>query len=307
MKKEFTRLKYKIIWDLNKKHNPNIYYKKLGYSFLNPIALRSRVKTALLCHSPLCIGKIGGTECFAMSAQMLFGKTGKIKAYNQLCNLSGFFPNNFDEDYLARYSTIQADAISSTDILISFCKCYEEYILKKYCHNNLEMITFDTFGDISNSWTKELAEKKVLVIHPFATLIEQQYQNREFLYKDKEYLPEFELKTIQAVQSLGGICNEGYLDWFEALDAMKHKMNCIDYDVALIGCGAYGLPLASEAKKNGKVAIHMGADLQLLFGIKGKRWDTEYVGNHLYNDYWVYPGEEYRPISYKNVEDGCYW
>lgn len=143
-----------------------------------------------------------------------------------------------------------------------------------------------------------------------------QYQNREFLYEDKDYLPDFELKTIQAIQSLGGVCNEGYLDWFEALDIMKNMMNSIDYDVVLIGCGAYGLPLASEVKKNGKVAIHMGADLQLLFGIKGRRLDAGYVENHLYNDYWVYPvyndywvypGEEYRPISYKDVEDGCYW
>lgn len=306
MRKELTRLKYKLIWEFNS-NNPTKYYHKLGYKFIYPIELRSRIRNALLNNSPLCLGKIGATECFAMSAQMLFGNTGKIKAYNQMCNLSGFFPKEYDEDRLSRYCAIQADAINSTDILISFGKCYEEYILKKYCHNNLEMITFDTFGNIANSWTKELVGKKVLVIHPFAKLIEQQYQNREFLYEDKDYLPEFELKTIQAIQSLGGVCNEGYLDWFEALDIMKNMMNSIDYDVVLIGCGAYGLPLASEAKKNGKVAIHMGADLQLLFGIKGKRWDAGYVGNHLYNDYWVYPSEEYRPISYKDVEDGCYW
>jgi glycerol-3-phosphate dehydrogenase len=60
---------------------------------------------------------------------------------------------------------------------------------------------------------------------------------------------------------------------------LKHWIICKkrstkkDYDVALIGCGAYGLPLASHVKRKGKQSIHLGGGLQLLFGIKGKRWD----------------------------------
>ena len=34
-----------------------------------------------------------------------------------------------------------------------------------------------------------------------------------------------------------------------------------------------GLPLAVYAKRLGKVGFHMGGDLQVLFGIKGKRYD----------------------------------
>lgn len=302
MKKQLTRLKYKLNWELNKNNNAANYYHELGYNFLSPVEFRHKVKDSITKKNPLCIGKIGATECFAMSAQLLFGNRGKIKAYDQLCSLSGFFPKEYDGERLARYCAIQADAINSTDILISFCKCYEKYLLEKCCHHNLETITFETFGNAQHSWTRELLGRKVLVIHPFAPLIEQQYQKREYLRDDKDYLPEFELRTIQAVQSLGGICNEGYSDWFDALDMMKYKMNCIDYDVVLIGCGAYGLPLAAEAKKNGKVAIHVGGSLQLLFGITGKRW-----GYSTGNEYWVRPGEEYRPVSYKNVEDGCYW
>ena len=42
-----------------------------------------------------------------------------------------------------------------------------------------------------------------------------------------------------------------------------------DFDVALIGCGAYGFPLAAKLKTAGKQAIHLGGVLQALFGIKG--------------------------------------
>lgn len=47
-------------------------------------------------------------------------------------------------------------------------------------------------------------------------------------------------------------------------------MDKIDYDICLIGCGAYGFPLAAHAKRKGKKAVHLGGALQLLFGIKGK-------------------------------------
>lgn len=52
-------------------------------------------------------------------------------------------------------------------------------------------------------------------------------------------------------------------------------MDAVDYDIVLLGCGAYGFPLAAYAKRRGKQAIHMGGSLQLLFGIKGKRWEDQ--------------------------------
>ena len=53
---------------------------------------------------------------------------------------------------------------------------------------------------------------------------------------------------------------------------MENEIDKHDYEVCLIGCGAYGLPLAAHVKKQGKKAIHIGGALQLLFGIMGKRW-----------------------------------
>ena len=53
---------------------------------------------------------------------------------------------------------------------------------------------------------------------------------------------------------------------------MKKEIAHRDFDVALIGAGAYGLFLATECKRLGKVGIHIGGATQLLFGILGKRW-----------------------------------
>ena len=42
------------------------------------------------------------------------------------------------------------------------------------------------------------------MIHPFAKTIERQYQNRKYLWSNQEVLPDFELKTIKAVQTIAG-------------------------------------------------------------------------------------------------------
>ena len=112
--------------------------------------------------------------------------------------------------------------------------------------------------------------------------------------------------TIKAVQSLGENDN-GYNNWFEAYEYMLEQCKSMDFDVAIIGCGAYGFPLGAEIKKMGKCAIHLGGVTQLLFGIRGKRWDS-YGGVYesMINDSWIRPsGEEITDIV-KSVEDGCY-
>ena len=81
----------------------------------------------------------------------------------------------------------------------------------------------------------------------------------------------------------------------------------MDFDIALVGCGAYGFPLSIKLKQAGKQVIHVGGALQVLFGIKGARWDNSPKVNCLYNEHWVRPGDNERPADSKNVEGACYW
>jgi hypothetical protein len=100
---------------------------------------------------------------------------------------------------------------------------------------------------------------------------------------------------------------------------MEDEIDKHEYDVCLIGCGAYGMPLAAHVKRQGKKAVHLGGVLQLLFGIKGNRWEDPYyavkewgvpVGayaNLVNRPYWIKPGEYGRPKNADNVEGACYW
>jgi pyruvate/2-oxoglutarate dehydrogenase complex dihydrolipoamide dehydrogenase (E3) component len=80
-----------------------------------------------------------------------------------------------------------------------------------------------------------------------------------------------------------------------------------DFDVAIIGCGAYGFPLASRLKKQGRKAIHLGGPTQLLFGIKGNRWDSMPDHRTLYNEHWVRPKESEKPLARRTVGQDSYW
>lgn len=118
------------------------------------------------------------------------------------------------------------------------------------------------------------------------------------------------MKTLKAVQTIAGEKDDRFETWFEALEWMYNEAIKIDFDVAIIGCGAYGFPLAAKLKEAGKQAIHLGGATQLLFGIKGKRWKNnkafDYVSKYFNND-WIYPLEEDTPKRAENIEDGCYW
>jgi hypothetical protein len=156
-------------------------------------------------------------------------------------------------------------------------------------------------------WSRALRHKTVMVVHPFAASIVSQYAHRrERLFANPDVLPEFKLLTFKAVQSIAGNPT-GFASWFEALDRMSDALSRESFDVALIGCGAYGFPLAARIKAMGRQAIHLGGATQVLFGIRGERWDAHPVISGLFNAHWVRPDVEERPANFRAVEGGCYW
>ena len=230
--------------------------------------------------------------------QSSFGENVK----HDMRNNAGFFPET--DENLRRFSQLMIDCIPNVDILGSWLS--GEAILKNKIKAKIVKLPDLEPYYHNNPWSRVLKGKKILVVHPFSDSIKNQYANHDRLFLDKNVLPEFTLETITAVQSIAGnAC--GYKDWFSALEEMKNQISQKTYDIAIIGCGAYGFPLASFVKMQGKKAVHLGGATQILFGIKGVRWDEHLVISKLYNEYWVRPSEEETPLNNKNVENGCYW
>lgn len=218
----------------------------------------------------------------------------------------GFFPT--DEKYLEKFSKLYLNDIKEIDILASYI-CTEHYLSKEL--QNVKKVNLEGYYAPflwKNPWTYELKNKKVLVIHPFTDTIKSQYEKRKFLFKDENFLPDFkELLLLKSVQSIANNIPTEFSDWYEALDYMKSEIDKLDFDIALIGCGAYGLPLAAHIKRMNKIAIHTAGWTQILFGIYGERWleDEKYKG--FINEHWVRPSENEKPKQFSTIEKGCYW
>jgi hypothetical protein len=228
---------------------------------------------------------------------------------------AGIFPPT--KATAAKFSERYLDDIPLVDLLGSF-QYYEKFMPFSKEVQKIHLETLYPFF-VNNPWTIVLKGKKVLVIHPFEETIQKQYKIRKHLFDHPDILPEFELITLKAIQSAAGV-TVPYKDWFEALKHMEDQIADIDFDICILGCGAYGLPLAAHVKRLGKKAIHMGGGTQLLFGIKGKRWDNPNYGKEynltelftkpycsLYNDYWIKPLKNETPQMAVKVEDACYW
>ncbi len=287
--------------------------KYAGLKLLTVNEGNNYIYEAILSGKPFLAGRFGSTELLNIRSfdfgGMIGQKYDKNFHFNHLCEWSGFFPN--DQELLPDFADEMKNACKEVDLLAVWFQPFEDYYIKHFMSQPqiTYLLDFEPWsGDVH--WSAALKGKKVLVIHPFEETIKSQYARRAEIFPGTDILPEFELKTLKAVQTIAGEKDDRFETWFDALEWMYQEAMKIDFDVAIIGCGAYGLPLAAKLKRAGKQAIHLAGATQLLFGIKGKRWETnpafEYVKKQ-FNDSWVYPDERDMIKNGDSVEGGCYW
>ena len=159
-------------------------------------------------------------------------------------------------------------------------------------------------------WSAALRGRRVLVVHPFAATIRAQYAAHaagRSLWADGDVLPALDLVVVRAPVSLAD-APPPHGSWSESLAATKAAIDAAGpVDVALLGCGSYGLPLAHHVLERGAVAIYVGGGLQVLFGIKGSRWMARPFFAATANEHWVWPAAAETPPGAAGVEGAAYW
>jgi len=272
------------------------------------------VADVLSSDSPCLVARMGLSESWCASFYSRWRGHGLFappypQYSRQLMHVNaGVFPD--DDATLDRFAQVYLKSISQADVMAVWFNRGEATLLKEHSPRT-RLIELNALNAMcyENPWTSALAGKTVLVIHPFAASIESQYRtHRTELFDDPAVLPEFTLKTLKPVQSIAGTPS-GFSDWFAALADTQARIAAEQFDIAIIGAGAYGLPLGAFVKGLGKQAVHLGGATQLLFGIKGRRWETEYADTiaPLFNEHWVRPSAEETPPEASDVEGACYW
>lgn len=252
----------------------------------------------------LCRNGMGETDFIIQQIRDRIKGTNKV---NEL-EMAQIFDRN--SGMLQQYFELMQHCYSEADIVCVWTSiAMEEYLIKHYAFK-AKLTGTGIVGVLGNDvWHSALTGKRVLVVSPFVKTMEEQYKKREYLHKDINFLPKFELITVEAIWWYEGGRDSRFASWFQVLDYMYEECMKKEFDIALVGCSTFSMPLVIKLKEAGKQAIQTGADLQLLFGIKGKRWDNR-LDLDLYTEHWVYLPQETQLGDVNvidHVEGGAYW
>jgi hypothetical protein len=297
----------------------------------SPQEASDKIYRLLMADNPCMIARFGGGELYCIANYLgvrqgpgslfKFIRTDAEpwwwmeKRMTAMRDLSGFFP--LTEEAIVRFCEMSIRDAEEIDLLGSWME--KEWLVEDLIAGKEKVfLPYLEPYYADRPWTRALAGKKVVVVNFLADLMEQQFrENRTKLFKNPDILPEFELRGVKSVLTYAGDDN-GFPTWFDALSWMEQEIDKEDYDICIIGCGAYGFSLAAHVKRSGKKAVHLGGATQLLFGIKGNRWEDPQYGvkewgipegfyTNMFNDYWTKAGAQNKPDNADKIEGACYW
>ena len=161
-------------------------------------------------------------------------------------------------------------------------------------------------------WTRLLKGQTVSVVSCFTQTMQEQVSVLDKLFPSEVFPSDIRWKWVQTGHPPK--LAQGFNEWpshiknsIEAVDWIVSKVVEQGSRFALIGCGGIGMLVAHKLKERGIIAIVLGGAIQVLFGIKGRRWENHSVISKFWNEHWVSPSETETPAGCSAIEGGCYW
>lgn len=279
---------------------------------LSLVEVQQEVRQAILSGQPTCVARIGGVEASLLLWAQRIPLRGKLllrlpTLYSETewgPSHAGLRPRS--RGLYRQFAELARDALRQTDFLEVWQTPYEHAIIQAL-HLRSRCFSGELLSptmDCTPHWLEALSGKRVLVVSPFVASIEQQLSKLSSVWSTRRFDPLPRLQTIPFPYLIEKGCQQR---WPDVWDRIRKEVETRDYDVALFGCGGLGLPLAAAAKKTGRIGIHMGGLLQLVFGIYGQRHLEQPWHRRWINDSWVRPSVAERPHCAANLENGCYW
>jgi len=301
--------------DLSRKNLPRELKLCRSRDILRGAPAHTLIGDLLHSGAPAALGKLGDVEIKALSwhfgVPRYYAINRAVPTYGEqeLFEQAGVFPKN--EATYHRFCDVFAERLPDLDVCALWHNPGEFELTQRLCPRArwTDLTSLEPYFYPKSPWSAALAGKRVLVVHPFEDTIRSQYPKRGHIWRTvPNLLPDFDLLTLKSPY---GFSANTYADWFAMLAWLEERVTALardpGFDVALIGCGAAGVPLAVHCKRLGKVGIHTGGPTQLLFGIRGGRWDSRPEFQPFFNDARTRPRPEETPREAKKVDKGGYW
>lgn len=264
------------------------------------------------------IGRNGTIE-LSVVVQMLFNQPFDADKSVILERNAGIFPKN--EESVRKWYTEYLAAVVNTDCMAAgWYKplARSEWRLLAEKNPRCKKIPLRSlepyYCKAVDHWTRALDGKRVTVVSSFAATMNLQLTYKEQIWPTahETLLPDATWSFVRSYYAptlaLGRAgWPKGITSWEKAVEHLETEVLKTNPEVVLIGCGGLGMILGHRLKQKGIVAIVMGGAIQVLFGIKGKRWENHPVISSFWNSDWIKPNEEEMPKGAVLVEGGCYW
>jgi len=233
----------------------------------------------------------------------------------RLNNNNGIYCNNYEElkEYSVKYSTCVKHSTAICEWGGNTLTPFEPYFINAYNLHRLTYKVLEPFYCIEENikpWSHYLLGKTVLIINPFTESMQEQLKNGFQIYKNKPLFLEGQ-KFIFYKSYVTSGSNWIHSNWIETFDKMCEDISKLDFDIALLGCGGYGLPLCDFIfTKMNKTAIYVGGGLQLLFGVMGNRWIEQPFWKRVITENdtkFIRPNANEQIQNQNNIEGACFW
>jgi len=291
---------------------PKPFYRLRGADILrnpNDPEVAAWIADRLSAREPFFLARIGGCD-FEAAAALLHNRRAFAEESTFLAQLDyisqlvGYF--DFDHDYYNFIDFLdnqtsyyhRADALfyAGLNLLTKFRHnvfAPRDMPLIKYVCVGKRLINYTfveevmPFLDAFRLWGQD---KRVLIISPLSESLHYQNARRNELIVGYEY-PDFELltytspltwATMQDTRDSLGVSKN---NWHEECRRMVEEIGRIDFDVALLSCGAYAMRLGDFIRHDmGRKAVYVGGMLNVFFNIYGERYDTAFYSGFMRSD-----------------------
>jgi hypothetical protein len=233
-------------------------------------------------------------------------------------NNAGVFPTTTEsldrwcEEYVAALGDMNCCAAGWYKPMVNKEKALLDGFARSTCYRCPLRSLEPYYAPAGLRWTEQLKGRRVCIVSSFADTMEKQLGkliwtgDRAGLLEGPEWCF---VRTGYAPSVAQGQAGwpKGCESWEQAVTHIVWEVEMTKAEVAVIGCGGLGMVIAGHLRKKGISCIVMGGAVQVLFGIKGKRWATHSVISGFWNDAWVSPAADEIPGGSAYVEGGCYW
>ena len=278
---------------------------------------------------PFFIGRNGTIEIEAVFFWIFHRKTQQPSPYpdyirTQISINAGIFPNT--DESIDRWCYAYTESLRELDGLAAgWYKPLEK----------VEKAIIDTHTDASAfrcplrslepyyvpphlRWTQYLSGKRVAVVSSFVSSIRKQLYGEKMAAiwtGDRSNMitdPTVEWSFVRTGYSPYLAGDKGrwpsaVTSWEKAVEHVVEEVVASKAQIALVGCGGLGMVIGGELRRRGVSVLVLGGAIQVLFGLKGRRWASHSIISTFWNDAWKWPDEDEVPKGAVLVERGCYW